>query len=72
VPFAAICYLTGECNYGGRVTDNHDRRTLGTILSKFYCPEILANDTYTFDPSGVYYAPAEGEVSTIPENTSLF
>ncbi|XP_011702284.1 PREDICTED: dynein heavy chain 7, axonemal-like isoform X3 [Wasmannia auropunctata] len=58
VQFAALTYLTGECNYGGRVTDEWDRRTLSTILLKFYCPELLTDEVYYFDTSStIYYCP---------------
>ncbi|KAL6424720.1 hypothetical protein ACFW04_009998 [Cataglyphis niger] len=39
VQFTALKYLTGECNYGGRVTDEWDRRTLNTILMQYYCED---------------------------------
>ncbi|KAJ8257940.1 hypothetical protein GJAV_G00191390 [Gymnothorax javanicus] len=57
VPFEAISYLTGECNYGGRVTDDWDRRLLLTILADFYNQDIVESARYTFSPSGKYYAP---------------
>jgi dynein heavy chain len=57
IPFKAIQYLTGECNYGGRVTDDWDRRTLMNILTTFLCPNVIEDDNYKFSPSGIYYAP---------------
>ncbi|KAM4651998.1 dynein axonemal heavy chain 12 [Discoglossus pictus] len=61
VPFEAITYLTGECNYGGRVTDDWDRRLLLTTLADFYNNDIVENPRYSFSPSGNYIAPPKGD-----------
>lgn len=59
VPFLALLYLIGECNYGGRVTDDKDRRLLNSLLRKYMNPEILARPDYAFSPSGIYRLPKE-------------
>uniref|UniRef100_A0A673U890 Dynein axonemal heavy chain 3 n=1 Tax=Suricata suricatta TaxID=37032 RepID=A0A673U890_SURSU len=59
VPFEALTYLTGECNYGGRVTDDKDRRLLLSLLSTFYCKEI-EQDHYSLAPGDTYYIPPHG------------
>lgn len=41
IPFDALKYLTAECNYGGRVTDDKDRRLIVTLLNDYYCNEAI-------------------------------
>ncbi|RXN34314.1 dynein heavy chain axonemal [Labeo rohita] len=46
-------YTAGEINYGGRVTDNWDRRCILNILEDFYCPAVLGPE-HIYSPSGEY------------------
>ncbi|MCO5564171.1 hypothetical protein L7F22_017828 [Adiantum nelumboides] len=59
IPYKALNYLTAECNYGGRVTDDHDRRTLKTILENLYC-EKIHEENYSLSESGLYVTPPDG------------
>ena len=64
VPWDALNYVTGHINYGGRVTDDWDRRCLMNVLSIYMVPETL-KDGYNFSKSGTYYCPPVGSLSDL-------
>ena len=57
-PFDALRYLIGECNYGGRVTDDHDRRLLNAILSMYINNRVTEQEKYSIAEGGEYYVPS--------------
>ncbi|XP_056593901.1 dynein axonemal heavy chain 3 isoform X3 [Triplophysa dalaica] len=60
VPLEALTYLTGECNYGGRVTDDKDRRLLMSLLSIFYSRKLIEQNNYHVCEGDLYYVPSHG------------
>ncbi|XP_046731532.1 dynein axonemal heavy chain 1 [Silurus meridionalis] len=53
IPYKVLKYTAGEINYGGRVTDDWDRRCIMNVLEDFYCPAVL-NPGHVYSPSGEY------------------
>jgi dynein heavy chain len=43
-------YLIAECNYGGRVTDDKDRRLIVTLLDDYFNDKVLNDKNYKFGP----------------------
>ena len=77
VPFKAITYLTSDCIYGGRVTDDWDRRTLTAILSDIYNQKMIDDDHFKINDLEEYpiiffddYDPYEQHFASLPENES--
>lgn len=63
IPWDALLYVTGHINYGGRVTDDWDRRCLISLLKKYNNADVL-EEGYKFSDSGIYYAPPFGELDS--------
>lgn len=60
IPFKVLKYTVGEINYGGRVTDDQDRRLIMNILEDYYNLKAL-EDGYRFSSSSEVFVsiPAE-------------
>ena len=66
--------MIGEVVYGGRVTDEIDRKTLKFILKNFISEDVLSKD-YSYSESGMYRPIAMNniddmlkEIESLPEN----
>ena len=44
IPWDALRFITGHINYGGRVTDDWDRRCIVTILSIYFNEAIMVQE----------------------------
>lgn len=53
IVWPALLFVTGQIIYGGRVTDDWDRRCLMTILATFMNEMILEPD-FKYSESGTY------------------
>lgn len=51
--------FAGECNYGGRVTDDKDRRLMVSLLKNYYNPNVVTENQYAFSASKVYHVPQD-------------
>ena len=59
IPWDALTYVTGQINYGGRVTDAIDLRTIDVIMRDFFPLDgSVMKDDYKFSQSGLYYSVA--------------
>jgi dynein heavy chain len=52
--FQVLKYTAGQINYGGRVTDDWDRRCIMTVLTDYYQPDVL-EPGHKFSEAGVYH-----------------
>lgn len=66
VPYKVITFLTGQINYGGRVTDDWDRRTLMTLIKSYITPAVL-EDGYKFSPLDEYQSIPAGDYKNYVE-----
>ena len=66
-PWDAIRYLIAEVTYGGRVTDDFDRRIVSTYTSQFFCEDAIAAPFFALSPLSFYYIPEDGPVASYKE-----
>ena len=69
-PWDALKYLISEANYGGRVTDEIDRRVLSSYLNQYFCEEALNTAEYKLSSLSEYFIPPEGPLSSYREYIS--
>ncbi|KAJ1516963.1 Dynein heavy chain 2, axonemal [Coelomomyces lativittatus] len=63
-PWDAMKYLIAEANYGGRITDDWDRRILKTYINSYFCPEAITQPQFRFSSLATYYVPDPGTLSS--------
>ncbi len=66
-PWSAIKYLTAEANYGGRVTDDWDRKLLNVYMDHLYNDDVIEAQTYRLSSLSTYFVPEPGNLKAYKE-----
>jgi len=66
-PWDAMRYLIAEANYGGRVTDDWDRRLVNCYIESFFRPEALTINKFPLSALPDYFLPEDGPLSSYME-----
>jgi len=64
IPWDSMKYLIAEATYGGRVTDDWDRRLLNVYMSDYFCDEVLTIPNYKLSPLNEYFTPDDGPLKS--------
>ena len=67
VPFEAMKYLIAEANYGGRVTDDWDRRTVNVYIGELFCDEAVNTEKHMLSDLPEYFIPEDGDLKFYKE-----
>jgi len=70
VPWDSMKYLIAEATYGGRVTDDWDRRLLNVYMNDYFCDEVLSTPNYRLSPMQEYYTPDDGPLKSYKDYVS--
>lgn len=62
VPYKVLNFLGADINYGGRVTDDKDKRLISAILRTYINPDVVTTPNFKFSKSGNYVSPPNSEV----------
>jgi len=63
-PFEALKYLIGEANYGGRVTEDMDRRLVNVYMDQLFCESAIEQDNFLLSELKEYHIPNDGTLKS--------
>lgn len=66
-PWEALKYLISEINYGGRVTDDWDRRLMNVLMSAYFNDDVLNTANYKLSSLPQYFIPDDGSLQSYRE-----
>ena len=64
VPWKALHYLVSDATYGGRVTDEVDRRVLAGCIGRLFCNAALESPSFKLMALLTYCTPTDGSLAS--------